>query len=65
VKQRHDPHTGHPICGACPAPVLPGEPYLVARERSGDDVDADPSVMVHLDHFRAHAVYERPVEVSE
>jgi hypothetical protein len=62
MKQLHDPHTGYPICGACPAPVLPGQTYIVAHERSQDDVDADPSVMVHLAHFRGNESREVDVD---
>lgn len=52
------------MCGACPEPVLPGEVYVLVGQRESHDVDVDPKVMVHLDHFRAHTATDSPVEMN-
>lgn len=50
MKQHHD-KDGRPLCGACLKPVRPGHLYVLVAQRESHDVDVDPKVMVHLDHF--------------
>lgn len=59
--QHHD-LAGHPLCGECTEPVLPGELYVVAHRRSPNDADA--SVMVHLQHFAFRPMQPPPVAVD-